>query len=223
VGGSSQYAEVLFDLKVDENNPLWENSPYRIEQIGEWTYFHNDNRPDPLITTHSEAFWRAKYELMNRLGYTEKNSIQITPNYLHDASDVIEIVDDENNVNGRYLIESFNLPIVPDLLTVETRKERRIIDDWDFIKTEYGDIVGKITNVSEEELEGVELVLTSATTTHSDTVYSNFFGNYRFIKVPEASDYVITANLETYAEKTETNIEVIGGDITNVDLVMVVS
>lgn len=222
LGGSSQYAEVLFDLKVDENESIWENNPYRIEQIGEWTYFHNNNRPDPLITTHSEAFWRAKYELMNRLGYTEKISLQIAPNYLHDASDVIAIIDEENNVSGRYLIESFNLPIVPDLLTVETRKERRIIDDWDFIVTEYGDIVGKVTNVSEEELEGVELILTSATTGYSDTVYSNFFGNYKFIKVPEANDYVITASLEDYQEKIKDNIKVEGGIITEVDLEMVV-
>ena len=222
LGGSSQYAEVLFDLKVDENESIWENNPYRIEQIGEWTYFHNDNRPDPLITTHSEAFWRAKYELMNRLGYTEKISLQIAPNYLHDASDVIAIIDEENNVSGRYLIESFNLPIIPDLLTIETRKERRIIDDWDFVVTEYGDIVGKVTNVSEEELEGVKLVLTSVTTGYSDTVHSNFFGNYRFIKVPEANDYVITASLEDYQEKIKDNIKVEGGIITEVDLEMVV-
>ena len=212
----------ISNLKLNIVYDLWGNNPYRIEQIGEWTYFHNDNRPDPLITTHSEAFWRAKYELMNRLGYTEKISLQIAPNYLHDASDVIAIIDEENNVSGRYLIESFNIPIIPDLLTIETRKERRIIDDWDFVVTEYGDIVGKVTNVSEEELEGVKLVLTSVTTGYSDTVHSNFFGNYRFIKVPEANDYVVTASLEDYQEKTKSNIKVEGGIITEVDLEMVV-
>jgi len=295
LGGSSQTAEVLFDLKVDENDSIWENNPYRVELIGEWTYFHNNNSPDPLITTYSEAFWRAKYELMNRLGYTERTSIQIAPNYLHDASDIIEIIDDENKVNGRYLIESFNLPIVPDLVTVECRKEQRIVDNWDFIKTQHGDIKGIIKSNSENNytneevgfgdgytrhfqldyfpvkeesvkiyingikvdssnyivhyhsgvisfksdsipgenkaitadytqivlLEGVKLQLSSVSTEYTDETYSNFFGNYRFIKVPEADDYVITASLEGYQEKIQSNVEVVGGDIVNVDLEMV--
>ena len=71
-------------------------------------------------------------------------------------------------------------------------------------------------------MEGVELILTSATTGYSDTVHSNFFGNYRFIKVPEANDYVVTASLEDYQEKIKNNIKVEGGIITEVDLEMVV-
>ena len=287
----------LHNLLIKLTCDAFSNNPYYIEKIGQWTYFHNNNSPDPLITTYSEAFWRAKYELMNRLGYTERTSIQIAPNYLHDASDIIEIIDDENKVNGRYLIESFNLPIVPDLVTVECRKEQRIVDNWDFIKTQHGDIKGIIKSNSENNytneevgfgdgytrhfqldyfpvkeesvkiyingikvdssnyivhyhsgvisfksdsipgenkaitadytqivlLEGVKLQLSSVSTEYTDETYSNFFGNYRFIKVPEADDYIITANLEGYQEKIQSNVEVVGGDIVSVDLEMVTS
>ena len=135
LGGSSQTAEVIYDLIVDENDgsELWTDNPYSIQKIGELLYLHNNGNPDPLITTELEAKARAKWELMKRLGYTEQVNMQISPNWVHDVGDIIEIQDDENSVSGRYIIESFELPLNPDLMNCTCRKERKVIDDWNFI------------------------------------------------------------------------------------------
>jgi len=133
IGGSSQTPSVLYDLVVDENNPLWVDNPYSIQKIGKVTYFHNNGNPDFLIDTTEKAKWRAKYELMKRLGYAERISLSISPMYLHDAGDVIEIIDAENSVQGKYLMESFQVPLNPQLMMCECIKYRKVIDDWNFI------------------------------------------------------------------------------------------
>lgn len=133
LGGSSQTATARYELIVDETDSLWVDNPYSIQQIGDLLYYHNNGNPDGLITTNDEAKWRAKFELMKRLGYTEQVSLSIAPHWLLDGGDIIEIIDGENNVNGRYLIESLSIPLNPQLMTLECKKERKIIDDWDFI------------------------------------------------------------------------------------------
>lgn len=139
LGGSSDAAEVIFDLKVDENDPsygyLWKGNPYSIQQIGTWSYFHNNNSPDGLITTKDEALWRSKFELMNRLGFSEDVEMSISPNYLHDADDVVWIEDAKNGLTGgKYLLKSFQLPLSPSIMTMSLTKFRKVIDDWDFIQ-----------------------------------------------------------------------------------------
>jgi hypothetical protein len=131
LGGSGQTATILYDLVVDNTNSLWTNSPYAIQEIGRIVYFHNNNNPDPLITSSDAAKWRAKYELMKRLGYSEHLSLNISPIYLFDANDVIQIED--GVVTGKYLIQSFSLPINPQLMTCECLKYRSVISDWNFI------------------------------------------------------------------------------------------
>lgn len=133
VGGSGQTATVTYDLIVDENDSNWTNSPYSIQQIGYLLYQHNNGRPDSLISTETEAKSRAKFELMKKLGYSEKVSLSLSPIYLHEAGDIIEIIDTENNVEGRYMIDSFVLPIIPSLMNVECSKEIRVIENWDYI------------------------------------------------------------------------------------------
>lgn len=129
----SETTPVLKEIKFSIASKLWENHPYSIQKIGRVVYFHNDGKPDPLITTEDEAKWRAKFELMNRLGHSEEVSVDIAPNYIHEAGDVIEIIDKENNVNGRYLIDSLTLPLIPDLMNIRARKEKQVIENWDFI------------------------------------------------------------------------------------------
>lgn len=132
IGGSSQTADVVYDLVVDENDPNWTGNPYSIQSIGRWTYFHNQNSPDSLITTTNEAKWRAKFELMNRLGFAENVQLSISPNYLHDADDVIWIEDNENGIAGaKYLIKSISLPISPDIMAINCLRYRKLIDDWE--------------------------------------------------------------------------------------------
>lgn len=132
-GGSGDTASVSYELVVTEANPLWVNSPYVIEEIGDLLYGHNNYNPDPLISTVEDAKYRAKYELMKRLGYSEKLALSISPNYLHDVNDVVTIEDSENNVTGKYLIESFSIPLKPELMSCECLKYRKIINNWDFI------------------------------------------------------------------------------------------
>lgn len=133
LGGSSQTAVCNYALTVTNQNPLWVDSPYSIEKIGRLTYFHNDGNPDPLLKTNDECLWRAKYELMRRLGYNENLSLSISPNFLHDVYDVIEITDNENNVEGKYLLESFSIPLNPQLMNCNCSKIVKVIEDWDFV------------------------------------------------------------------------------------------
>ncbi|MGD6876761.1 hypothetical protein [Bacillus infantis] len=138
LGGSSDTAEVIYDLKVDENDPaygnLWKGNPYSIQQIGLVSYFHNGNSPDSLITTASEAKWRAKFELMNRLGFAEEVELSIAANFLHDVDDVIYLEDHENGITGhKYLIQQINLPLSPSIMTMNLIRYRKLLDNWDFI------------------------------------------------------------------------------------------
>lgn len=133
LGGSGQSASARYELVVTESDPLWKDSPYSIEKIGDLVYFHNEGNLDPLISSESEAKFRAKFELMKRLGYTERVSVSISPNYLHDVYDPIEIVDPKNNVFGKYMVESFTIPLKPELMTMQCAKFNKVIDNWDFI------------------------------------------------------------------------------------------
>ena len=133
-GGSSSTAVASYRLTVDENNPLWANHPYSIQKIGTCTYFHNNGNPDPLLLdSENDCKWRAKFELMNRLGYTEEISVSTAPHYLLEASDIIEVIDHNNNVFGKYIVNSANIPLSPENMTIEAQKQVSVIDDWDFI------------------------------------------------------------------------------------------
>jgi hypothetical protein len=137
LGGSGQTPTVMYDLIVDELDPqwngMWVGNPYSIQKIGRILYEHNNGGSDGLLTTLDECKWRAKWELMKRLGYSEKVSLQIAPNWLHDGGDVIEIIDTSNDVYGKYKISSFQIPLQPQLMSCSCYKLRNFLVDWDFI------------------------------------------------------------------------------------------
>jgi hypothetical protein len=133
IGGGSQTETIIYDLVVDETNPIWKDNPYSIQKIGRKLYFHNDGNADNLITDNDTAKYRAKYELMNRLSYVERVSLNTAPIYFLEPSDIIEVVDQSNNINGRYRIESLQIPLRPETMTIELSKEERLIEDWNFI------------------------------------------------------------------------------------------
>lgn len=133
LGGSSDVAVANYRLTVDESNSLWTNHPYSTKKIGTITYHHNNGNPDPLLTTNDECKWRAKWELMNRLGYNEQIQMTSKPHYLLDVEDVIEIYDDGNDVKGKYIVNSINLPLSPQQMTINIQKQVQVISNWDFI------------------------------------------------------------------------------------------
>jgi hypothetical protein len=138
IGGSGDTATVTYDLIVDENDPtygsLWQGNPYSIQKIGQISYFHNNNSPDPLITSTDEALWRAKFEMMKRLGFNEDVQLTLASNFLHDADDVIYLEDSKNGITGgKYLIKSITLPLSPTLMTMDLVRYEKVIDDWNFI------------------------------------------------------------------------------------------
>ncbi|OAO83366.1 hypothetical protein [Anoxybacillus flavithermus] len=135
LGGSGSTATSRYRLTVDETNPIWTNNPYSVQKIGYHTFFWNNGNPDPLLGgSDEECKWRAKFELMRRLGFAENVELTISPNYLHDVDDVIWIEDKENGIEGnKYLIRSITLPLAPALMTIECTKYRRVISDWNFI------------------------------------------------------------------------------------------
>jgi hypothetical protein len=131
LGGSGQTASVYYDLIVDDTVSPFIGSPYSYQQLGYLWYGHNNWNPDPLIGADLDAAkYRAKYELMNRLGYSERVSLSISMNFLHEAGDIIRIIDSESGINDRYMIDSFNLPLTPGMMNVECRKEVRVVSDW---------------------------------------------------------------------------------------------
>jgi hypothetical protein len=133
LGGSSQTATQRYEIIVTEDNVLWADSAYSVEKIGYRTYWHNNGNPDPLLggSSSDPCKWRAKYELRNRLGYTERLTAYSAPIYSFDANDIIEITDSENSVSGRYLLQSFSLPINPTQMSLECLKYVKVLDDWD--------------------------------------------------------------------------------------------
>lgn len=133
LGGSGQTAIVRHQLTITETDPKWADSPYTIEKIGRSIYWHNDGNPDSLITTQSEALWRNKYSLMKYLGYTEEVSFQISPMFLLEPDDIISITDNENSVYGRFLINRLDIPLNPQLMSIDCTKENHVIDDWNFM------------------------------------------------------------------------------------------
>lgn len=133
IGGGSSTATVRDQLTVTESNPLWVGSPYTIEKIGRITYFHNSGNADPLLITTDECHWRNKFELMRKLGYSEAVDVSISPHYLLDGNDVVDIEDLVNNVTGRYLINKIDIPINPSIVTMSVSKEKHVITDWNSI------------------------------------------------------------------------------------------
>jgi hypothetical protein len=133
LGGSSQTATSKYELIVSDSNPIFNGNPYTVENIGHALYFHNNGDPDALLSTNDDCKFRAKWELMHRLGYTENLQLSLAPHYLLDAGDVIEIYDAENSVNSRYLIDSLTIPLSPSLMSVECRKENLLLTDWNSI------------------------------------------------------------------------------------------
>jgi hypothetical protein len=88
---------------------------------------------DSLLSTVEECHWRNKYELMNKLGYSEVVSMNIAPLFVLDASDIINVEDSENGVTGRYMINRFDIPLKAQLVTVECSKEVPVVSDWSAI------------------------------------------------------------------------------------------
>jgi hypothetical protein len=127
IGGGTETEVVRDEIIITESNDLWKNSPYSIEKIGRCVYFHNDGNSDSLLTTVEECHWRNKYELLNKLGYSEVVSMNIAPLFVLDCSDIINVEDSDNGVSGRYMVNKFDIPLKPQLVTVECSKEVEIV------------------------------------------------------------------------------------------------
>lgn len=125
LGGSGQTASFRKEIVIDENIPEWAGHPYSIQKIGDRFFPYNNGNPDSNIDTQSQCDARALFELKKRLSYTESISIDLAPNYLHEANDVIEIIDDKNGCSGHYQLRQFSIPIRPKIITAEAIKVRK--------------------------------------------------------------------------------------------------
>lgn len=85
-------------------------SDMSIDVIGERFDMIEDNN----ITTNSLAQQRADWELQQRIMMVEKVRMPIIPNFSHKVGDVISVVDNGNEVQGNYLIQSIDYDISYD-------------------------------------------------------------------------------------------------------------
>jgi hypothetical protein len=122
IGGSSQTPTVTA-IAVDDNP----NSPTSIQQINERLFLFNNGSSDPLIHSQLLAQARADYELKNHLRIAERQTISLICNPLHEAEDVITLVEDWTNTNDKYELISFTIPLrVNATTTAEVWRIRQI-------------------------------------------------------------------------------------------------
>lgn len=134
LGGSSDTATSSYRLTVDETNPIWAGHPYSVQKIGKSSFLWNNGSPDPQLDSVDLCKFRAKYQLMQMLGFTEKVQLSIFPNYLHDVNDVIWVEDSANGIEGsKYIINQIALPLSPAIMTVECIRYEQVISNWDSI------------------------------------------------------------------------------------------
>lgn len=107
VGGNNMVGPVSAVAVNDDPN-----SPISTVNIGERLYIWRGDSAH-LITTPAEAQMRADYELQRASKFGEIQEIEILPNYLHEADDVIRLVDDWTDTDDNYVIERFNIPLKP--------------------------------------------------------------------------------------------------------------
>jgi len=134
VGGGDTTGVVSDEIIVTNTDPFWANNPnvapYFKENIGDLIYMWNHGNADPALLTKEDCHYRAKWCLMKYLGYTEELDFKCAPHYLLEGNDIVNVNDPANNVNGNYLIESFTLPIKPDLMSIKAKKQILVITDW---------------------------------------------------------------------------------------------
>lgn len=133
LGGNISTDSFMYDLVIDETNPIFTGNPYSIQQIGRIIYQHNQGNPDGNLVNLDDCKFRAKYELMRRAGYDEIISLNCFPHYLLEPDDVIWIDDAKNGIKGRYLVTVINMPISPQTMQIECMRQNRVIENWDFI------------------------------------------------------------------------------------------
>lgn len=127
MGGSSNTAEFRSEVIITETIAKWVGNPYSTEKIGDRLFVWNDGNPDSNIDTQSQCDARATFELNKRLQYTDKTSFDLAPNYLHEANDIIEIIDEKNGVSGNYQLRTFSIPIKPKIISAEAWKVKKVI------------------------------------------------------------------------------------------------
>lgn len=129
-----EFTPKVYSISINADIPnFWNGNPYTVSKIGKISYLHNNGNPDSLISSIDDAKWRAKWEIMNRLGYGERVQVQIAPNYLHEGNDIVYLYDPENSLDGKFKLLSFELPLSPELMTLECIKMKQWISVWEAI------------------------------------------------------------------------------------------
>jgi len=122
VGGSTQTPIVV--AFAENANPA---DPLSTVNIGTRLHTYNGGSPDPLITTQQDAQNRADYELLDKTQIIERQDFSCSPNVLHDAGDVIKIVNNWTATNDKYELLSFSVPLRPgSLMTGQAWRIRKV-------------------------------------------------------------------------------------------------
>jgi hypothetical protein len=102
----------------------WDDDPtsptYRFGPFGQVPEFFTSS----LITSQAQATATAEALLRRKLGAVEDVRFDAIPNPAHEAGDVVRVLVDAARVDGRYVLESFSVPLGPGTMTITTRKRR---------------------------------------------------------------------------------------------------
>lgn len=100
----------------DEAPPVrgeaWDENPtsptYRYGPYGEVPTFITDS----VVKTEDDAAALAKSQLAMMLGYTSQLTLSTVVNPSYEGGDAVEVRRDESGVNGMYVIDAFNVPLM---------------------------------------------------------------------------------------------------------------
>jgi hypothetical protein len=103
------------------------SDPLSTVNVGERICHYNNGADDPLITTFALAQARADYELQQRRRVIERQTIELLPNYLHEAGDVITIIEPETSTRDNYELLRFDIPLSgSQFMRAEAQRVRKV-------------------------------------------------------------------------------------------------
>lgn len=104
----------------DPNSPTFAGDPPGSSDYGLVTYFV----ATPFLSTQAQGLAYAKAQLLRVLGAGETMSCSAIPNPLHEAGDVVHIRYSRLRVDGKFVMQSFEVPLLQGQMSFDTKRRQ---------------------------------------------------------------------------------------------------